>query len=420
MSFHLKKDNFNQYYFISFIIVIIGEIFISYLKFTDTSAGSLLKIIVHSYIYFSVFFLFFGFKLINIKKFNSNYLVFLLLILLFYSLFQLFRISPVNTDLYVSNPIYARFGNIWYGPMFIVPFFIVWGTNKNSIYWFEKISLNVIQVGVILFLFSLLFNFDVPYVFFISSFTLLAGFSFSNNKRRIWIILGIFISIFVFFSEEYRSGVLRILLALFCVLIVYQKIKIIKIIFIFILFLFPLFIFYDVLNNSPNIFQIISQYTINDDRNLFVDTRTFLFTETYNELKKNNDLILGLGSMGSYFSEYFLYLLSYNNYVSADFYIRSKVEVGFLQMLLKGGLFYIILISLIYFYLAKNLTKLKNTYIKNLSYISISNYFFMSIENIPAFNFLNALIWIILGVCLNNILQNKNNTEITNIFKNIN
>ena len=124
MLFHLKKDNFNQYYFISFVIVIIGEIFISYLKFTDASAGSLLKIIVHSYIYFSFFFLFFGFKLINIKKFNSNYLVFLLLILLFFSIFQLFRISPANTDLYVSNPIYARFGNIWYGPMFIVPFFI--------------------------------------------------------------------------------------------------------------------------------------------------------------------------------------------------------------------------------------------------------------------------------------------------------
>ena len=249
---------------------------------------------------------------------------------------------------------------------------------------------------------------------------MLAGFSFSNNKRKIWIILGIFISVIIFFSEEYRSGVLRILLAFFCVLIVYQQIRIIKIIFILFLFVFPLFIFYDVLNNSPNIFQIISQYTINDDRNLFIDTRTFLFTETYNELKKNNDLILGLGSMGSYLSEYFLYLLTSNNYASADFYIRSKVEVGFLQMLLKGGLFYIILISLIYFYLAKNLSKVKNTYIKNLSYICISNFFFMSIENIPAFNFLNALIWIILGICLNNILQNKNNTQITNIFKNIN
>ena len=420
MSFHLKKDIFNRYYFLSFIIVIIGEIFISYLKFTDASAGSLLKLIVHSHIYLSVFFLIFGFKLMDIKKFNSNYLVFLLFILLFYSLFQLFRISPVNTDLYVSNPIYARFGNIWYGPMFIVPFFIFWGINKNSIYWFEKISLKVIQIGVILFLLSLLFNFNVPYVFFISSFTLLAGFSFSNNKRRIWIILGICISIIVFFSEEYRSGVLRILLALFCVLIVYQKIRILKIFFILFLFLFPLFIFYDVLNNSPNIFQLIAEIENKNNQNLFVDTRTFLFTETYNELKKNNDLILGLGSMGSYLSDYFLSIISYNNYASADFYIRSKVEVGFLQMLLKGGLFYIILISLIYFYLAKNLIKIKNTYIQNLSYICISNFFFMSIENIPAFNYLNALIWIILGICLTNLLKEKNNLEIKQIFNTLN
>ena len=154
-------------------------------------------------------------------------------------------------------------------------FFYFFGVSIKILFIGSKNSLNVIQVGVILFLLSLLFNFNVPYVFFISSFTLLAGFSFSNNKRRIWIILGICISIIVFFSEEYRSGVLRILLALFCVLIVYQKIRILKIFFILFLFLFPLFIFYDVLNNSPNIFQLIAEIENKNNQNLFVDTRTF-------------------------------------------------------------------------------------------------------------------------------------------------
>ena len=89
-------------------------------------------------------------------------------------------------------------------------------------------------------------------------------------------------------------------------------------------------------------------------------------------------------------------------------------------MLLKGGLIYIILISLIYFYLAKNLTKVKNTYIQNLSYICISNFFFMSIENVPAFNYLNALVWIILGICLTNLLKEKNDLEIKKIFNTLN
>ena len=153
---------------------------------------------------------------------------------------------------------------------------------------------------------------------------------------------------------------------------------------------------------------------------LFMDTRTILFKETYFELKKAKSLFLGLGSMGNYFSEYFSNIITNNPNAHADFYIRSKVEVGFLQMLLKGGFIYIFFITLIYIYLLTKLKNINNSYLEKLSLISLSNFFFLSIENLPAFNYLNAVIWIILGMSICFTLQKKNNTEIKEIFKFLN
>ena len=124
--------------------------------------------------------------------------------------------------------------------------------------------------------------------------------------------------------------------------------------------------------------------------------------------------------MGNYFSEYFSNIITNNPNAHADFYIRSKVEVGFLQMLLKGGFIYIFFITLIYIYLLTKLKNINNSYLEKLSLISLSNFFFLSIENLPAFNYLNAVIWIILGMSICFTLQKKNNTEIKEIFKFLN
>ena len=419
MSIDLEQNSNKNFFIYSLITVIIGELLINFFKFNIYfQAGSLFKLFLHSHIYISVFFLLFSFRVKDLEKFNSNFLLSFLLILIFFSLFQLFRFSPPDTDLYVSNPILARFGNIWYGPMFLVPVFVLWGLNKNSIFWFEKISINMIKIGIILFVLSFVFSFRVPYVLFLSSFCLLAGFSYSDTKRKCWIIAGLLVSIFVFYIEGYRSGILRIILALLCVYISTINFKILKKILILFFFVSPVLIAYDIFFNDPNIFQTIAQYSYQSETTLFVDTRTFLFKETFFQLEKNNNLLLGLGALGNYYSEYFFNLMLYFPSVEADFYIRSKVEVGFLQMLLKGGFVYILIITIIYVFLIFKSKLTKNSYTNNLTYISFSNFFFMGIENIPAFNYLNCLIWITLGISLCYSIQLKNDQEIKTIFSN--
>ena len=410
------EPNNKPLFIYSLIIVIIGELLINFLKFNDVQAGSLLKIIIHSHIYISIFFLFLSYRKFDLENFNSKFLKLILVILFLFSLFQIFRYSPVDTNLYVKNPIYARFGNIWYGPMFLVPLFILCGLNKNSIYWFEKISINLIKVGVIIFLLSLIFNFRVPYVLFLSSFCLLAGFSYSNLKRKWWIGIGLIISVIVFYNESYRAGIVRLLLAVLCVYISRSNISLIKKSFIAIFIFGPVLIVLNVVFADPNIFQHLSQLSSQTEVGFLVDTRTFLFKETYFELEKKNNLLLGLGAMGNYYSQYFYDIMFFFPENEADFYIRSKVEVGFLQMLLKGGYIYILLITTIYIIMISQLKFFKNSYINNLFYILLSNFFFMSVENIPAFNYLNCLIWIMIGITLCYSHQIKNDQEIKNIF----
>ena len=412
------EDNNNKIFIYSLLIVITGELLINFIKFNNVQAGSLLKLFVHSHIYISIIFLLLSYRLSNLENFNSKFLKVILIILIFYSVFQIFRFSPIDTNLYVKNPIYARFGNIWYGPMFLVPFFILWGLNKDSIYWFEVISINAVKLGIFLFLLSLIFDFKVPYVLFLSSFCLLAGFSYSNPERKFWIVIGLAVSIIVFYNESYRTGILRIILATLCFYISTTNFSFIKK-FLIIFFVFsPIFIALDVLYNDPNIFQSLSQLSSQDNANLFIDTRTFLFKETFSQLQNRNNLLLGLGSMGNYYSQYFYDLLLFFPDFEADFYIRSKVEVGFLQMLLKGGILYILLIATIYGILISKIKIIKNSYINNLTYLSLSNFFLMSVENVPAFNYLNSLIWIMVGICLCYLNQIKNDDEIKSIFQN--
>ena len=158
MSISLDNNKEIDLYYYSLIFVIIGELLIYFIRFPGLP-GAFLKILIHSHIYFAIFFLIFKFQFKSFNNFNSKKLIILLFFLTAVSLFQLLRPSPVNTELYVINPFYARFGNIWYGPMFLIPIFLIWTTYNNSIYWFEKISFGLIKIGIIIFGLSLILNF---------------------------------------------------------------------------------------------------------------------------------------------------------------------------------------------------------------------------------------------------------------------
>ena len=128
------------------------------------------------------------------------------------------------------------------------------------------------------------------------------------------------------------------------------------------------------------------------------DTRTFLYTEIFDDLGVR-DLIFGRGFQGTYFSPYFLWLQTNNNDFTGDFYYRFAVEVGFLQLLLKGGIIYFVLymtplVAAVY----KGLFTRHTSRVAFLISVYIAaELLVMFVENIPAYHFQFFLIFFLAG-----------------------
>lgn len=115
------------------------------------------------------------------------------------------------------------------------------------------------------------------------------------------------------------------------------------------------------------------------------DTRTFLYTELFDDLN-TKQLFFGKGFLGTYFSEYFL-LLQKTGETNGDSYIRFTVEVGFLQLILKGGFVFFLLYTLpmIYAAILGIFKGYNNRLIFMLSVFILNEFFLMFFENIPSY-----------------------------------
>lgn len=407
----INESRFNNFFFISLVIILIAELI---LNFFSTNITGLFKFIFYFYIYISFLIIVLTFSVNRYKNINLNFKI-LIFFLLCISLFQLLRIDDYNAIYFADNLISAKFGNISYGPMFLIPIFILWGFHENAIYYLEKIALFSIKIGVISLPFCFWFNLKYPIVAFLPSFFLLSSYRYSNSNRKFWIIVGILLSFVIFYLDNYRSGILRLTFGIFLFFIIANKFRFFNKIFLILCFLLPILIFQNATFSEKTFFNKTASFFLDTEYgNLAVDTRSFLYKETFNDLSSNKKLLLGKGPLGSYYSPYFGELGQSDIYGGADHYIRSTVEVGLLHYLLKGGIIYFIIISLIFIF--ASFQSSRNDYINYLIATVACYYLLFTIENIPFFNFLNALIWIILGIVISPHNQKLSNEDIYKIL----
>lgn len=220
-------------------------------------------------------------------------------------------------------------------------------------------------------------------------------FSIVIKKYRLFSIALLLICFYFSHVSENRTIILRILLffGLLVSLSLFRKWSFLKLMVI----LTVGFFIYQFLTNLDTYLELFKSYTgaknFDDE-----DTRTFLYREVFGELKAH-ELILGRGFQGTYFSEYFLWLQTNNRDFSGDYYFRFTVEVGFLQLLLKGGFVFLIL------YLTPLvITCYKVLFTRHHSRIAflISIYilceiFIMFIENIPTYSLQFFIIFFLAG-----------------------
>ena len=231
--------------------------------------------------------------------------------------------------------------------------------------------------------------------------------------KSVWLSLLVFVItlVVVFLSLSNRAGLLRILISLCIVgayyIMMYVKInkKIINAL-VFTILMIPLFSLYLGIKGQ-SIFQMTlgkneieySQY------NPYADTRTFLYYEVFQDLKSNNSFLLGKGMAGGYSS------------LAFETYNRNMVEVGFLQLLMKTGIigvfiYCFVIISAIY----QALSRSNNLFIKSIGLLLSSYIVLIFIENVIAFNLLNVVIWICVGMCHSSVLRNMEDSEIKKLF----
>ncbi|MGX5857991.1 hypothetical protein ACWKW6_30325 [Dyadobacter jiangsuensis] len=128
-----------------------------------------------------------------------------------------------------------------------------------------------------------------------------------------------------------------------------------------------------------------------------VDTRSFLFTEFFMDFK-STDWGIGRGYLGEYFSQWFRDWEGDRG----DAELRFTIEVGILEVLLKGGLVLLIpfLVLILWAIISGFVNHKSGTLAFNLSLFLLVQFILLGIENVPAFNTNFFLIWIITGIIL--------------------
>jgi len=126
------------------------------------------------------------------------------------------------------------------------------------------------------------------------------------------------------------------------------------------------------------------------------------------------------GGFSNYYSDYF-YNWKNMGFASGDSPFRFNAEVGILGIMLKGGLIFLLLISLMVFksiYLSVKYSK--NNYTYSLAFIIASYFMFYGVENIFLFDLLNISFWIMLSITSNIKLYSIEEEEMIKIFKRVN
>lgn len=290
--------------------------------------------------------------------------------------------------------------------LFPVLFFIV-GLNSNYFGSVNRILTGYLIVATLISMFFVNV-FELQIFLLMPLFYIILTIPLRSNWGKVFILI---VSIIVFVvSFTNRAGILRILIS-YSILLVYYLMQSVRIskklinFLVFIILMIPLISIYLGIKGESVFESILGETESYSQMNPYADTRTFLYYEVFQDLKMNKAFIFGKGLNASYASESF------------QTFGRRMVEVGFLQILMKMGIVGVLLyLSVIITAIFKSIGKSSNLFIKSLGLLLAGYVLMLFIENVLAYNLLNVVIWIIVGMCYSPKLRALNDTEIKFLF----
>ena len=395
--------------YISLLLIFVYELFMLIFNFTGVTAS---KVFVTGFLWISVI-ICIGTFLKNYRQFRKSIpkLAFnTILLIIIWNLINIVR------SLFIADgAITSLFGNINTSLALLVPFFIIFSIKTENIRRLNNYFIILFKIGILLFILFFvteggilnITQFKILNLFFFPVTFLITIVNFQRKKEKIIIFLVVLLLMYIAFGTDSRTSVLRELLLIISLiaLFFYRKFFfkwILKVTFLILLVPF-IFIQSSISTGQSAIKQNLSSIS---DQELSSDTRTFLYTEVFEDLLINDALIFGKGANGTYYSDFF-------NQTGGDTDTRLTVEVGVLAILLKGGLigllfYFLILYTSIYYAFFRS----NNFYVVGIGFMLIIYSLILFIQNSISYSSHNIYIWFFIGICLSKEMRNMSNPEI--------
>ena len=299
------------------------------------------------------------------------------------------------------------FGHYLMSWAWLTPIAIVFGFNIfNWINLFGFVK-NILIVGIFL---SLLIVFFFPSVaiglseFLIIFPILLLTYYYQKKEIRVVVFLSIITLLMLSYFTSQRANILFFVFSLIFYIFEYYRQPLIrffkKILLSFKLVMIAIFLL------------LIVSYWFNSifNKTMLRDTRTFLAVELFIDTSFE-ERIIGRGVLGTYYSPYFEHWNKSNK--GGDSPTRSVNEIGYLQMLLKGGFIMIGLYLLILLPAAfLGIFKSRNIIARMSGYFILLYLFLWLISYYPVYSVEYILLWMAAGTCISPQVRKISNSEI--------
>lgn len=331
--------------------------------------------------------------------------------ILFYKSFLIIILISLLRAIYHVNGINGFFWLLfdsYTGLSFASVLFFIIGCNARYFALLNKV-LAIYCFTAFVFAVIYINSFELAVFVLMPIFYVILTFPLQSSWKRLFTL--VISATIIVVSLTHRAGMMRIIISYLIVVIYYVilKVRLNKNLLYLITFCILMLPFYFLYRGSTgyNVFQEILGETTEDysEQNLRIDTRTFLYTEVLGDLQLENSLIFGKGIDGGYASEAF------------QTSSRQAVEVGFLQIMLKTGLVgTIIYFALLFSAIFKALGRSNSIYLKAMGILLASHALMFFIENVLAFDLLNIVIWLVIGMCHSKELLRLSDSEIRSLF----
>jgi len=382
-----------------------------FLTYHPTGAGVGSRLIITALLNISAIFLIIVFfKLIKIKFDTGLYFKIVFILLILWSILTSLRGFSTS-----PKQLFTLFGHLEMGWAWITPFAVVFGFNIFnwiSLYNFAAKTLliaSVLSIGAMTYSSSALFGL-LELMTFLPIMALLFFQQTSNNKKIILISIAAYL--FVSIQVSQRANIIYFLIILvFFVFETYRRAttKFNKVLISHTVLLGGIIL-------AVQLSNVIT--SISNDKEASTDTRTFLFEELYADMS-NLELITGRGSMGTYYSPYFAHLNELG--LPGDSSTRSINEVGYLEIILKGGytlLFLYILLLLPSAYLG---VFHSNNIIARMSGYYIFSYLILWLVSYhPIYSAEYVLLWMAAGTTMSKSARQIRDIDLITIINNKN